>query len=94
MLVRDGKFGKFYSCSDYPICNGSAKIPSGIKCIQCGSDTYVTVFGDEPKLGCLAYPHCKNVMELPPNFKYEWVNPKQLEDNQPKKIKKILDKLK
>src|SRR5690606_34433020 len=61
MVRRDGKFGPFYSCSNYPRCIGKMKIPFGKKCSKCSSELYQTVFNNEPKLACMAYPNCKNV---------------------------------
>lgn len=92
MIIRDGKFGKFYSCSSYPKCMGSKKIPSGVKCTKCGHDTYVTLFGGESKLACLAYPECKNIFDLPVGFKSEWIPPQELQDKKTSKaVKKIIN---
>lgn len=90
MTVRDGKFGKFYSCTKYPKCNGSAKIPSGHKCDRCGYDMYITVFDGVSKLACLGYPHCRNIVELPEGSKVNWIDPKTII---PKKKNKTVDKI-
>ena len=65
MTVCNGKFGKFYSCTKYPRCNGTAKIPSGQKCNKCGFDMYETAFDGIAKLACMGYPSCRNIQELP-----------------------------
>lgn len=90
MLERDGKFGKFYSCSKYPKCTGSKKIPSGHKCEKCGYDMYVTVFDGTSKLACMGYPDCRNVKELPDGQPSNWIDPK---DIQPKKKNKAIEKI-
>jgi len=33
MVLRDGKYGKFYGCVNYPDCNGMTKLASGKKLI-------------------------------------------------------------
>lgn len=92
MVVRDGKFGRFYSCSKYPKCNGSAKIPSEEKCEKCGSFMYITIFDGINKLACLGYPDCKNIVELPDHLKTDWINPKELQEKkQTKAMKKIMN---
>ena len=90
MLIRDGKFGKFYSCSKYPKCNGSGKIPSGDKCDKCGYDMYVTVFDGISKLACMGYPSCRNIQDLPDGQPSNWINPK---DIQPKIKNKAVEKI-
>ena len=76
MVVRDGKFGKFYSCSTYPLCNGNKKMPFGKKCPKCGGDLFRTIFGKPPFMGpvlcCTGYPDCKYVEQLSePGFEKE-----------------------
>lgn len=79
MQLKDGKFGKFYSCSAYPKCNGSRKVPYGKKCSKCGNgEMYATVFDGNMKLACMEYPNCKNIEEMPKKVD-NWVDPKELE---------------
>ena len=95
MVKRDGKFGPFYSCSEYPKCKGTRKVPFGKKCSKCSSDLYLTLFKDQPKLACTAYPNCKNIEDVPPGTKINWINPKKLSKKKysgRKKIDKVLNK--
>lgn len=79
MYVRDGKFGKFYSCSYFPKCNGNAKIASGVNCDKCGSSTNLTLYKGEEKLVCMAYPHCHNAMDIPKGFVSQWKDPRDID---------------
>lgn len=68
MKIRDGKFGKFYSCANYPKCRGIKKIPYGKKCPECGQELYMKIFDRPPRPGpvlvCMAYPECKHIEHL------------------------------
>lgn len=91
MIIRDGKYGKFYSCSSFPRCSGSRKLPSGIKCDRCSLDMYVTVFDGVSKLACTGYPDCRTIKDLPPDYQVNWIDPKTLPANRKNKdIEKIL----
>ena len=93
MYYRDGKFGPFYSCSKYPSCNGSAKIPFGKKCQKCNSDLFLTAFKGIPKLACMGYPNCKNIEEVPPGTKVNWIDPKEIQGKKKnRRVQKILAK--
>src|SRR5690606_4139546 len=74
----DGKFGPFYSCSEYPRCKGKRKIPFGKKCPDCGDELYATLMSDKMKLACMGYPNCKHVEELPENANLNWLDPKKV----------------
>jgi DNA topoisomerase-1 len=91
MIVRDGKFGKFYSCSKYPKCHGSGKIPSGHKCGKCGYDMYITIFDGVSKLACMGYPDCRNIQEIPEGEPSNWINPKTLLPKKNNAVQKILN---
>lgn len=79
MRIRDGKFGKFYSCVQYPKCTGSGKIPFGKKCSKCNvGELYVTIFNGESKLACMRYPDCHNIEQMPNDTKLNWIDPKVL----------------
>ncbi|MEK7220797.1 MAG: topoisomerase DNA-binding C4 zinc finger domain-containing protein, partial [candidate division NC10 bacterium] len=32
MVIRDGRFGRFLSCSTYPTCKNIKPIPIGVDC--------------------------------------------------------------
>ncbi len=61
MIIRKGKFGEFYACSNYPSCKFTmAKTkPTGIMCPKCGKE----ILEREGKNGkefysCSDYPNC------------------------------------
>ena len=68
MSKRNGKWGPFYSCSKYPRCNGSRKVPFGKKCNKCNGELYATIFNDQNILFCMNYPNCTHSESLPDNF--------------------------
>ena len=93
MVRRDGKFGPFYSCSNYPRCDGKKKIPFGEKCSKCNGELYLTVFNEVPKLACMEYPVCKNIQDVPKDSETNWVPPSQVAPKEmPRKVEKVLRK--
>ncbi len=61
MYIRDGKYGKFYGCSQYPKCNGVKLIESGITCPKCNEGFLVERYSSKSKKrfwGCSQYPKC------------------------------------
>lgn len=82
MVLREGYRGKFYGCSKYPDCKGTAnydgpqdppKAPQGPqaqeKCPACGSPMAVKTGKNGKFYGCSKYPECKqtkNYRELCP----------------------------
>ena len=69
MYIRDGKFGKFYGCSEYPKCKGIIQILSGIKCPKCGEGELVERFSAKTKKrfwGCSSYPECNYLVNYEP----------------------------
>ena len=61
MVVKEGRFGRFLACSNYPDCKTTKAIPTGIKCPRDGCDGDVV----EKKTrrgktfwGCSKYPKC------------------------------------
>jgi DNA topoisomerase-1 len=75
MIYRpDGRFGPFYSCSNYPKCLGKRKVLYGKQCKKCGNELYVTLFSGKLKLACIGYPSCKNVEEMPEDAKVNWLD--------------------
>ncbi len=62
VVIRDGKFGKFLSCSRYPECKYTApfiEYVSGVKCEKCGKRVVLkkTRTGRD-FYGCEDYPNC------------------------------------
>ena len=73
MVLRKGKFGEFYACSEYPKCKFSkAKTVSiGVKCPNCGKDI-LSRFGKGNKVfySCSSYPECDfSSWDIPTNEK-------------------------
>ena len=68
LVIRQGRFGKFISCSNYPKCRYTANLPkeapeeTGEMCPECGSplvkrkSRYGTTF-----IGCSNYPQCSYI---------------------------------
>jgi DNA topoisomerase-1 len=87
----DGRFGPFYSCSNYPKCLGKRKMPFGKKCSKCGNELYATLMSGKLKLACMGYPDCKNVEELPEGANVNWINYKEVTPpTYDRKIEKLL----
>lgn len=76
MIVKEGRFGKFAACPNYPKCkntkpltkNGTEKkpdvaVPTGMKCELCGADMVLRhgKFGEF--YACSNYPKCKNTKQ-------------------------------
>ena len=61
MVVRNGKYGSFYACSNYPACkNTKQKVNEiGVNCPKCG-DKIVTKRGKGRRVfySCSKYPEC------------------------------------
>ncbi len=68
MVIRDGKYGKFYGCSNYPKCNNKMPINEKVGvCPKCGGDLQKRVSkGGKVFYGCSKYPNCDFVVwDLP-----------------------------
>ncbi len=82
MVLRDGKWGKFFSCSTYPKCKKTMQLgPEGkpieraeaektdVTCPKCGSPMLKKFSKRGPFLACSAYPKCKSTMNIGPDGK-------------------------
>ncbi|MDH5597313.1 MAG: type I DNA topoisomerase [Candidatus Peregrinibacteria bacterium] len=62
MLVKNGRFGEFLACSDYPKCKTTRALSHAldVKCPECGKDV-VEKRTKRGKVfyGCTGYPQCK-----------------------------------
>ncbi|GAI21052.1 unnamed protein product, partial [marine sediment metagenome] len=63
LLIRLGKFGRFYACSKYPKCKYTESLPEnilGIKCPKCKEGEIVEKRTKRNKLfyGCNRFPKC------------------------------------
>ena len=61
-LVRDGKYGRFLGCRNYPRCKWRAPIVVG-ECPRCGGDLVERVGKRGPFWGCSSYPSCRFTRE-------------------------------
>ncbi|MBQ7500333.1 MAG: type I DNA topoisomerase [Clostridia bacterium] len=73
MVLRTGKFGSFYACSNYPDCKNTKRITKeiGVKCPKCGANI-VTKRGRNNFYfySCEKYPECDfSSWDLPLNEK-------------------------
>ncbi len=75
LVVKLGKFGKFFACSGYPECKYIRKMEkekaeqaepvySEEKCSKCGSPMLIKEGRYGKYLACSAYPGCKNIQPL------------------------------
>ena len=61
MVIRNGKFGEFYACGNYPVCKFTKpKVDkTGIKCPKCNEEIVVRRLKGKTMLySCSAYPLC------------------------------------
>ncbi len=77
MVVKWGRFGKFYACSGFPECKNILEIEekgekkaktepekAGFKCEKCGNEMVVRTGRHGKFYGCSAYPKCKSIVQL------------------------------
>jgi DNA topoisomerase-1 len=86
MVIKKGRFGLFWACSNYPECKTIESLkekakpePTGEKCPECGGDLvkrksrFGTWF-----VGCSNYPKCRYIKKEPKKAKEE--TKKEVED--------------
>ncbi|UKI12945.1 MAG: topoisomerase DNA-binding C4 zinc finger domain-containing protein [Oscillospiraceae bacterium] len=70
MIVKNGRFGKFAACPNYPTCkstrpltdpvkNPAEAAPTGMKCELCGADMVLRSGRYGSFYACSRYPECK-----------------------------------
>ena len=63
LIVKQGRFGKFIACSNYPECKFTKPylLKTGTKCPTCkeGDVVYKKSSKGRPFFGCSRYPDCK-----------------------------------
>jgi DNA topoisomerase-1 len=75
LVVKLGKFGRFYACSGYPECKyirsldkekkeAAEPVVSEEKCNLCGSPMLIRDGRYGKYLACSSYPSCKNIQPL------------------------------
>jgi DNA topoisomerase-1 len=68
MVIKDGRYGKFLACPNYPKCKNVKKLVEAVgKCPKCGGDVVKkTTRAGKTFYGCSNYPNCDFVSwELP-----------------------------
>ena len=60
MEIREGKFGRFYGCTNYPDCKTTLAISTGVPCPRCGRDIVerYSKKKKKPFYGCSGFPDC------------------------------------
>jgi len=59
MVMKRGRFGRFFACTRYPECKGTKSVPLGVPCPKCGSDlSERRSKRGKTFYGCTAYPKC------------------------------------
>ena len=59
MVLKRGRFGRFFACTRYPECKGTKSIPLGVPCPKCGSDlSERRSRRGKTFYGCTTYPKC------------------------------------
>lgn len=60
MVMRWGRYGRFIACSNFPKCNFTKPISTGIKCAECNGEL-IELHTKKGKVfyGCSNYPKCK-----------------------------------
>ena len=59
MVMKRGRFGRFFACTRYPECKGTKSIPLGVPCPKCGG--YLSERRSrrgKTFYGCTTYPKC------------------------------------
>ncbi|MFH0925747.1 MAG: type I DNA topoisomerase [bacterium] len=70
MVIKQGRYGKFLACSDYPTCKATKPMTIGIKCPENNCDGNLVARRAKQRVfyGCSNYPRCKfSTWEKPSN---------------------------
>ena len=69
MILKEGQYGKFWSCSNYPECKQILPFTTNVTCPDCNVGKFVikkNKTDGKDFYGCSNYPTCKNIMNLKP----------------------------
>lgn len=68
MVLRQGKFGRFYGCKDYPKCKGTLPYTVGVPCPLCGAELVERYSPKARRVfyGCSRYPECRFITNQRP----------------------------
>lgn len=76
LVIKTGRFGKFYACTGYPDCKNTKPFGSNEKeaaalaeptnevCEKCGEPMIKRIGRFGPFIGCSGYPKCKNIKSI------------------------------
>lgn len=73
MYIREGRYGRFLGCIDYPTCKGILPIPSLVICPKCNEGHLVERFSTKRKKkfwSCSNYPKCDYLTNYEPIDKH------------------------
>ncbi|MFH1259499.1 MAG: type I DNA topoisomerase [Elusimicrobiota bacterium] len=75
MVIKNGRFGRFLSCSRYPECKNKVSLdregnkkpppePTDQKCEKCGKMMLRRIGKRGPFLACSGFPQCRNIKKI------------------------------
>jgi len=69
VVLKSGKYGKFWACEDYPECKGVIPLLLKEKCPKCGNNLVErrSKWG-KTFIGCSNYPECKYIKNARKSF--------------------------
>ncbi|HED03701.1 MAG TPA: hypothetical protein ENI60_02915, partial [Candidatus Fraserbacteria bacterium] len=69
MVLKEGKFGRFYGCSAYPKCKTTRPISTGVPCPRCGKEIVERYSRKRRQVfySCSGYPDCKFLVGAKPD---------------------------
>lgn len=73
MYIREGRYGRFLGCVDYPTCKGIMPIPSQVTCPKCHEGHLVERYSAKRKKkfwSCSNYPKCDYLTNYEPIDKH------------------------
>lgn len=64
MAKRKGKWGDFWACTNWPTCDNTMPMTTGVKCPTCKKGEYVKKKTKNGNImyGCTEFPNCKEVL--------------------------------
>ncbi|MBC8415595.1 MAG: topoisomerase DNA-binding C4 zinc finger domain-containing protein, partial [Candidatus Cloacimonetes bacterium] len=68
LILKDGRYGKFVACSNYPKCKFTKPFTLGIKCPECKDGEITEKRSKKGKsfFSCTNYPECKYITNFKP----------------------------
>jgi DNA topoisomerase-1 len=68
LIVKNGRFGKFIACSNYPRCKFTKPVSLGIRCPECKTGEIVEKKNKKGRYfySCTQYPECKFITNIKP----------------------------